>query len=85
MAVTLDLLVLTVFLIVYCGMFLGELPGLALDRTGVALLGAIAILACEIDPALPAMMRRKIPVLGHVRDFSIRVEGVSVQAGEAAA
>lgn len=44
-----------------------------------------AILACEIDPALPAMMRRKIPVLGHVRDFSIRVEGVSVQAGEAAA
>jgi deaminated glutathione amidase len=44
-----------------------------------------AILACEIDPALPSMMRRKIPVLGHVRDFSIRVEGVSVQAGEAAA
>ena len=43
---TLDLFVLTVFLIVYFGMFLGELPGLALDRTGVALLGAIAILAC---------------------------------------
>ncbi|MHB0955824.1 MAG: ArsB/NhaD family transporter [Pirellulaceae bacterium] len=41
----LDILVLTVFLIVYFGMFLGELPGLALDRTGVALLGAIVILA----------------------------------------
>lgn len=40
-----DVLVLAVFLIVYAGMFLGELPGLALDRTGVALLGAIAILA----------------------------------------
>src|SRR5688572_32166336 len=26
-------------------MFLGELPGLALDRSGIALLGAIAVLA----------------------------------------
>lgn len=40
-----DLFVLVVFAVVYLGMFLGELPGLALDRTGVALLGAIAILA----------------------------------------
>ena len=40
-----DLFVLAVFAVVYLGMFLGELPGLALDRTGVALLGAIAILA----------------------------------------
>jgi Na+/H+ antiporter NhaD/arsenite permease-like protein len=29
---------------VYAGMMLGEIPGLALDRTGVALLGAIALL-----------------------------------------
>lgn len=41
----LDLVVLTVFAIVYVGMFLGELPGLALDRSGIALLGAIAIVA----------------------------------------
>lgn len=37
----------TVFLIfgfVYLGMMLGKIPGLALDRTGVALLGAIALL-----------------------------------------
>ena len=40
-----DLLVLSVFLIVYAGMILGEIPGLALDRSGIALLGAIAILA----------------------------------------
>jgi Na+/H+ antiporter NhaD/arsenite permease-like protein len=40
-----DLLVLSVFLIVYLGMILGEIPGLALDRSGIALLGAIAILA----------------------------------------
>jgi Na+/H+ antiporter NhaD/arsenite permease-like protein len=38
-----DALVLVVFAAVYGGMILGELPGLALDRTGIALLGAIAL------------------------------------------
>jgi len=37
--------VLVIFGLVYLGMLLGELPGLALDRTGVALLGAIGIVA----------------------------------------
>lgn len=40
-----DPVVLAIFLLVYLGMFLGELPGLALDRTGIALLGAIALIA----------------------------------------
>ena len=40
-----DPLVLTVFIVVYAGMILGEIPGLALDRSGIALLGAIVILA----------------------------------------
>ena len=40
-----DLLVLAVFVLVYAGMLLGEVPGLALDRSGIALLGSIAILA----------------------------------------
>jgi Na+/H+ antiporter NhaD/arsenite permease-like protein len=39
-----DATVLVIFALVYLGMFLGELPGLALDRTGIALLGAIALL-----------------------------------------
>jgi len=43
----LDTTVLVVFAFVYLGMMLGEIPGLALDRTGVALLGAIALLATE--------------------------------------
>lgn len=42
-----DYLVLAVFLLVYLGMFLGEFPGLALDRTGIALLGAITLVATE--------------------------------------
>jgi Na+/H+ antiporter NhaD/arsenite permease-like protein len=41
----LDWAILTVFALVYLGMFLGRLPGLALDRTGIALLGAIALIA----------------------------------------
>lgn len=40
-----DLVVVGVFLFVYLGMFLGEIPGLALDRTGIALLGAIVLVA----------------------------------------
>jgi Na+/H+ antiporter NhaD/arsenite permease-like protein len=36
--------VVTVFAVVYLGMFLGGLPSTRLDRTGVALLGAIAVM-----------------------------------------
>ncbi|WP_077037321.1 anion transporter [Pelomonas sp. KK5] len=39
--------VLTIFGIVYLGMILGGLPFLQLDRTGIALLGAIAMIATE--------------------------------------
>jgi len=42
-----DAAVLVVFIGVYFGLILGRLPGLALDRTGVALLGAIALLALK--------------------------------------
>ena len=40
-----DYLVLLVFALVYLGMVLGGLPGLALDRTGIALLGALLLVA----------------------------------------
>jgi Na+/H+ antiporter NhaD/arsenite permease-like protein len=40
-----DLFVVFVFVLVYAGMLLGELPGLALDRSGIALLGAISLIA----------------------------------------
>jgi Na+/H+ antiporter NhaD/arsenite permease-like protein len=47
-----DFWVLGVFVFVYLGMVLGEIPGLALDRTGVALLGALALVASEqVSPA----------------------------------
>jgi Na+/H+ antiporter NhaD/arsenite permease-like protein len=40
-------LTVVVFILVYLGMALGRVPGLAVDRTGVALLGLIALLASE--------------------------------------
>ena len=43
-----DGVVLAVFATVYLGMILGGLPRLHLDRTGVALLGAIAIVGAEV-------------------------------------
>lgn len=47
-----DPVVLAVFALVYLGMLLGEIPGLALDRTGVALLGALALVATgRVTPA----------------------------------
>lgn len=38
---------LIIFLLVYVGMILGCWPGLALDRTGIALLGAIAFIVLQ--------------------------------------
>jgi len=40
--------VLFVFVVVYAGMIFGGFRGLALDRTGIVVLGAIAIVAAEI-------------------------------------
>ena len=39
--------VFLVFALVYAGMILGEFPRLAVDRTGIVLLGAIALVASE--------------------------------------
>ena len=39
--------IVVIFLVVYLGMILGELPFLQLDRTGVALLGAIALISFD--------------------------------------
>ncbi|MBX3635638.1 MAG: anion transporter [Rubrivivax sp.] len=48
-------LVLAIFVVVYAGMILGGLPRLMLDRAGVALLGAIAVIGLgEMTPAQAA-------------------------------
>ena len=45
MSSTTDAAIAAIFAVVYLGMFLGGLPRLKLDRSGVALLGAIAVIA----------------------------------------
>lgn len=50
--------ILIIFLVVYLGMILGGLPFLRLDRTGVALLGAIALIsfdALSLEEAVAAI------------------------------
>jgi Na+/H+ antiporter NhaD/arsenite permease-like protein len=59
-----DTTVLAIFAFVYLGMILGEIPGLALDRTGVALLGAIALLATERVSPESAWNAVDVPTIG---------------------
>ena len=49
-----ELLVLVVFFSVYLGMALGRWPKLALDRTGIALCGAIVLLFFDDRPGASA-------------------------------
>lgn len=39
-----------IFVLTYLGVALGRVPGLTLDRTGIALLGAIGMILCEAVP-----------------------------------
>jgi len=59
-----DTTILIVFLVVYLGMLLGRVPGLAVDRTGVALLGAIALLAFGRLTAQQAWNAIDVPTVG---------------------
>jgi Na+/H+ antiporter NhaD/arsenite permease-like protein len=59
-----DITVWVVFAFVYLGMILGEIPGLALDRTGIALLGAIAYLATGHVTGAEAWGAVDLPTMG---------------------
>ena len=52
-----------IFAIVYLGMILGGLPFLQLDRTGVALLGAIALVGLEVLTPEQAALSIHLPTL----------------------
>ncbi|NJD17764.1 MAG: hypothetical protein FIA95_00545, partial [Gemmatimonadetes bacterium] len=56
-------MVLVVFTLVYLGMFLGELPHLQVDRAGVALLGAIALLVTGAVTLPQAVGHLDVPTL----------------------
>ncbi|MGH8677966.1 MAG: SLC13 family permease [Burkholderiales bacterium] len=52
-----------VFAVVYLGIILGALPFLKLDRTGIALLGAIALVGTEVLPLTEAWEAIHVPTL----------------------
>ncbi|MGE4578154.1 MAG: SLC13 family permease [Desulfuromonadales bacterium] len=55
--------ILLVFLFVYLGMILGRLPGFALDRTGIALLGALLLLVTDQLTLTEAWLAVDVPTI----------------------
>lgn len=73
------LLSVTVFVLVYLGMVLGGLPGLAIDRAGLALLGALALLALEAVSPQAARDAVDIPTIALL--FGLMVVSAQLRLG----
>jgi len=71
--------IVTLFVIVYIGMILGGLPFVQLDRTGIALLGAIAMISVDALNIEQAALSIHLPTL--ILLFSFMV--LSAQMGKA--
>ena len=71
--------IVAVFVTVYLGMFLGGLPRLKLDRSGVALLGAIAVIAFTGMPLEDAARAVHLPTI--VLLFSFMVVSAQMRLG----
>jgi Na+/H+ antiporter NhaD/arsenite permease-like protein len=52
-----------IFVLTYLAVAVGDIPGLALDRTGMALLGAIAMVACGVLTTDQAVLAIDFPTL----------------------
>lgn len=63
--------ILIIFLIVYLGMILGGLPFLRLDRTGVALLGAIALISIDALSLEQAVASIHLPTMALLFAFMV--------------
>jgi Na+/H+ antiporter NhaD/arsenite permease-like protein len=71
--------IVVVFFLVYLGMILGGLPFLQLDRTGVALLGAIALIAMEAVTPEQAVASVHLPTM--ILLFSFMVISAQLRLG----
>jgi Na+/H+ antiporter NhaD/arsenite permease-like protein len=74
-----DWAIVAVFAVVYLGMFLGGLPRLKLDRSGVALLGAIAVIALAGLPVEDAARAIDLPTI--VLLFAFMVVSAQMRLG----
>src|SRR6266581_7771139 len=71
--------IVIIFLIVYLGMILGGLPFLQLDRTGVALLGAIAMISFDAVTLEEAAESVHLPTI--ILFFSFMVLSAQMRLG----
>lgn len=71
--------IVAVFAVVYLGMFLGGLPRLKLDRSGVALLGAIAVIGLSGLPVEEAARSVDLPTI--VLLFAFMVVSAQMRLG----
>jgi len=71
--------IVAIFLIVYLGMILGELPFLQIDRTGVALLGAIALVSLDAVSLQEAAESVHLPTI--ILFFSFMVLSAQMRLG----
>ena len=71
--------IVVVFFLVYLGMILGGLPFLQLDRTGVALLGAIVLIAA--DALTPEQAAKAIHLPTILLLFSFMVVSAQLRLG----
>jgi Na+/H+ antiporter NhaD/arsenite permease-like protein len=74
-----DPVIVAVFVFVYAGMILGEIPGLALDRAGVALLGAIALLGSGRVAPAAAWAAVDVPTMGLL--FGLMIVSAQLRLG----
>jgi Na+/H+ antiporter NhaD/arsenite permease-like protein len=63
--------IVAIFIVVYLGMLLGGLPFLQLDRTGVALLGAIALISIEAMSVEEAARSIHLPTVSLLFAFMV--------------
>ncbi|BAH75612.1 SLC13 family permease [Solidesulfovibrio magneticus] len=71
--------VIIVFVVVYAAMILGRLPGLALDRAGAAVLGALALIAAGTMTVTDAWAAADVPTLALL--FGLMVISAQLRLG----
>ena len=71
--------IVVIFAVVYLGMILGGLPFLQLDRTGVALLGAIALISFDAVSLQDAAEAVHLPTI--ILLFSFMVVSAQMRLG----
>ena len=73
------MIAVAVFVTCYVGLFLGRLPGLRVDRTGIALLGAIALVASGTVSEAQAVQAVDVPTV--VLLFALMVVSAQLRVG----